>query len=117
MQHETGKTLNIGVVCRYDAAVNEVRRRILAGELGEVYHVFINFRSHRSIPGIGGAFTTKAIAGGVLIDWGVHRLDLVMYCLGDPQPKTVSGEAYSKLGCNIANYKYRGMWSENTRGC
>lgn len=116
VQHETGKTLNIGVVCRFDPAVNEVRRRIMAGELGEVYHVFINFRSHRSIPGIGGAFTNKSIAGGgVLIDWGVHRLDLVMYCLGDPEPKAVSGAAYSKLGCDIANYKYRSMWSENTR--
>ena len=38
-----------------------------------------------SIPGLGGAFTTKAIAGGgVLIDWGVHFLDIVMYCCGDP---------------------------------
>ena len=88
----------------------------MSGELGEVYHVFVNFRCHRSIPGIGGAFTTKAISGGgVLIDWGVHRIDLVMYCLGDPQPLAVCGKAFSKLGCDIPNYLYRGMWSEETR--
>lgn len=116
VQHETGKILNIGVVNRFATSVNEVRRRIMSGELGEVYHVFVNFRCHRSIPGIGGAFTTKAISGGgVLIDWGVHRIDLVMYCLGDPQPLAVCGKAFSKLGCDIPNYLYRGMWSEETR--
>lgn len=114
-QHETGKILNIGVVNRFNTAVNEVRRRIQNGELGEVYHVFINFREHRSIPGIGGAFTTKSIAGGgVLIDWGVHRLDIVMYCLGDPKPIAVCGKAFSKLGCDIPNYNYRSMWSKET---
>lgn len=114
--HETGKILNIGVVCRFNAQVNEVRRKIQAGELGEIYHVFINFRSHRSIPGIGGAFTTKSIAGGgVLIDWGVHRIDQVMYCLGDPQPLSVCGKAFCELGKDIPNYAYRGMWSEQTK--
>ena len=116
VQKETGKVLNIGVVCRFHEAVNQVRQRILDGELGEVYHVFINFRSHRSIPGIGGAFTTKSISGGgVLIDWGVHRLDQVLYCVGDPDPISVTGAAYSKLGKDIPNYVYRSMWSENTR--
>ena len=114
-QKETGKVLNIGVCCRFHAAVEEVRRRILAGDLGEVYHIFINFREHRSIPGLGGAFTTKEIAGGgVLIDWGVHRLDQVMYCLGDPEPKSVSAAAFSKIGCDIPNYRYRFMWSSDT---
>ena len=116
VQHETGKILNIGVVNRFATAVNKVRERIMAGELGEVYHVFVNFRSHRSIPGLGGAFTTKAIAGGgVLIDWGVHRLDIVMYCMGDPKPLSVSGKAFSKLGVNIQEYVYTGMWSEETK--
>ena len=116
VQHETGMTLNIGVVNRFNTAVNEVRKRIMDGELGELYHVFINFRAHRSIPGLGGAFTTKAIAGGgTLIDWGVHRLDIVMYCTGDPKPLSVSGCAFCKLGCDMPNYLYRGMWSEMTK--
>lgn len=116
VQHETGKILNIGVVNRFNTAVNEVRNRIMAGDLGELYHVFINFRSHRSIPGLGGAFTTKAIAGGgVLIDWGVHRLDIVMYCTGDPKPLSVSGKAFSKLGVDMKNYLYRYMWAEDTK--
>ena len=111
-QHETGLTLNIGVVNRFNTAVNEIKKLIDAGELGEVYHVYVSFRAHRSIPGLGGAFTTKAIAGGgALIDWGVHFLDLVMYCCGDPKPLTVSGEAFSKLGVNMRNYAFTDMWA------
>ncbi|MCL2517103.1 MAG: Gfo/Idh/MocA family oxidoreductase, partial [Oscillospiraceae bacterium] len=63
-QHESGKTLNIGVVNRFNTAVNEIKKIIDAGDLGEVYHVYVSFRAHRSIPGLGGAFTTKDIAGG-----------------------------------------------------
>ncbi len=111
-QHETGKVLNIGVVNRFNTAVNKIKSMIDSGELGEVYHVYASFRSHRSIPGLGGAFTTKAIAGGgVLIDWGVHFLDLVMYCCGDPKPLTVSGKTYSKLGTNMQDYTYVDMWA------
>jgi len=112
VQHETGKTLNIGVVNRFSKGVNLIKNMIDDGELGELYHVYVSFRSHRSIPGLGGAFTTKAIAGGgALIDWGVHFLDIVMYCAGDPEPKTVTGEAYSKLGKDMENYAYLNMWA------
>ena len=112
VQHETGKTLNIGVVNRFNDSVNRIKAYIDAGELGEVYHVYISFRAHRSIPGLGGAFTTKAISGGgALIDWGVHYLDIVMYCCGDPLPVTVTGEAFCKLGKDIAGYTYADMWA------
>ena len=115
-QHESGKVLNIGVVNRFNPAVNKLREMIQNGDLGEIYHVYACFRSQRSIPGLGGAFTTKEIAGGgVLIDWGVHYLDIVMYCTGDPTPKTVSAKAFSKLGVDMKNYVYEGMWAEDTK--
>ncbi len=112
VQHWTGKTLNIGVVNRFNSNVNRMKNLIDSGELGEIYHVYASFRSHRSIPGLGGAFTTKDIAGGgVLIDWGVHFLDIIMYCCGDPTPKTASAETFSKLGSPIDDYKYVSMWA------
>lgn len=112
VQHETGKILNIGVVNRFNNGVNVIKEMIEAGELGEVYHVYVSFRAHRSIPGLGGAFTTKAFAGGgALIDWGVHFLDIVMYCTGDPSLKTVSGQAYCKLGKEMKDYTYLNMWA------
>ncbi len=112
---ETGKVLNIGVCNRFNTYVMKVKELIDQGELGEVHHVYASFRKHRSIPGIGGDFTTKAKSGGgVLIDWGVHFLDLIMYCCGDPKPLTASGEAFCKLGKDIPNYTYTGMWAEDT---
>lgn len=115
-QHKSGKVLNIGVVNRFNGAVNKIKQMISDGELGEVYHVYVSFRSQRSIPGLGGAFTTNEISGGgVLIDWGVHYLDIVMFCTGDPAPKTVSAKAFSKLGVDMPNYVYEGMWAENTK--
>lgn len=111
-QHESGKTLNIGVVNRFNDHVNLIKKYIDTGKLGDVFHVYVSFRAHRSIPGLGGAFTTHAIAGGgALIDWGVHFLDIVMYCLGDPIVKTVSGETFSRLGRDMKNYVYQDMWA------
>ena len=116
VQRETGMTLNIGVVNRFNDSVRKIKQYIDAGKLGDVFHVYVSFRAHRSIPGLGGAFTTKAIAGGgTLIDWGVHYLDIVMYCTGDPKTKTVSGETFCKLGKDMPNYVYKSMWSEVTK--
>ncbi len=112
VQHETGKVLNIGVVNRFNAGVNKLKELIDQGELGEIYQVYVSFRSHRSIPGLGGAFTTNEIAGGgVMIDWGVHFFDIVMYACGDPKPLSVSGETFSKLGTPIDGYVYKDMWA------
>lgn len=116
VQRETGRILNIGVVNRFNDSVNRIKRYIDSGKLGDVFHVYVSFRACRSIPGLGGAFTTKAIAGGgVLIDWGVHYLDIVMYCCGDPKPRSVTGEAFCKLGKDMKDYVYASMWAEDTK--
>ncbi len=113
--HETGRMLSIGVVNRFTDNVNYVKKLIADGELGEVYQTYISFRAHRSIPGLGGDFTTKSVSGGgVLIDWGVHYIDLTLYCLGDPTPLTCSGEAYCKLGKNMKDYVCTSMWASDT---
>ncbi len=114
--HETGMVLNIGVCNRFNTYVMKIKEIIDSGELGEIYHVYASFRAHRSIPGIGGDFTTKASSGGgALIDWGVHYLDLIMYCCGEPKLINASGEAFCKLGKDIKNYTYTGMWAEETK--
>lgn len=115
VSHETNRVLSIGVCNRFGTAVNKVKELIAAGELGEVYHVYISFRGHRGIPGIGGDFTRKKISGGgSLIDTGVHYLDLTLYCCGDPKARTASGEAFCKLGKDIMEYTYTGMWAEQS---
>ena len=107
-----GKILNIGVVNRFNTAVNQIKKMIDNGDLGKVYHIYCSFRAHRSIPGLGGQFTTKAISGGgVLIDWGVHFLDLIFYCIGLPKVLTASGENHEALGKDMKNYSYVDMWA------
>ena len=77
------KILNIGVCNRYHRSVEMLEEMVREGKFGNIYHVYCSFRSFRSIPGLGGAFTDKAQSGGgVLIDWGVHFLDLILYVLG-----------------------------------
>lgn len=108
----SGRILNIGVVNRFNTSVNKIKQMIDGGELGKLYHIYCSFRAHRSIPGLGGQFTNKDTAGGgVLIDWGVHFIDLIYYCIGDVKLLTASGEAYSVLGRDMPDYAYTSMWA------
>ena len=107
---ETGKILNIGVVNRFNAGVENLRELVQSGELGEIYQIYCSFRNYRSIPGMGGWFTTKALSGGgALIDWGVHFLDLITYIIDAPTIKTVSAVCHSKLANPMESYVYRNM--------
>lgn len=116
VEKETGKLLVIGVVNRFNHYVNKIRELVQSGVLGDVYHTYVSFRSSRAIPGLGGEFTTKAVSGGgVLMDWGVHFIDLVMYVLGDPAIKNVSGNTYSKMAQPMSKYVYENMWAEDTK--
>ena len=106
------RILNIGVVNRFNTQVNKIKELIEAGDLGSLYHIYCSFRAHRSIPGLGGPFTTRANSGGgVLIDWGVHFLDLIFYCTGQPQVTTVSGATHSVLGRAMQDYAFIDMWA------
>ena len=110
-----GKLLNIGVCNRYHASVERLYEMNKNGEFGNIYHIYCSFRKARSIPGLGGDFTTKAVSGGgVLIDWGVHFLDLILYVLGDAKLKTVTCDVYSEMAKNMRDYKYDCMWAEDT---
>jgi predicted dehydrogenase len=103
--------LNIGVCNRYHKSVELIKGFVEQGRLGELYHIYCSFRSFRSIPGLGGAFTSKEKSGGgVLIDWGIHFLDLILYITG-VKIRSVSANTYNKLGRDISAYIYKDMWA------
>ena len=111
-----GLMLNIGVCNRYHKSVEMLREMVDEGEFGKIYHVYCSFRSFRSIPGLGGAFTTKSQSGGgVLIDWGVHFLDLILYVLGGAKLRTVTCDSYCEMAKDMQSYKYLDMWAEDTK--
>lgn len=113
--NKAGKLLNIGVCNRYHKSVEMLEEMNRQGKFGNIYHVYCSFRSHRSIPGLGGSFTTKAESGGgVLIDWGVHYLDLILYILGGAKLETLTCNAYCEMAKDMKAYKYTGMWAEDT---
>ncbi|MBQ3868343.1 MAG: Gfo/Idh/MocA family oxidoreductase [Clostridia bacterium] len=110
-----GRILNIGVCNRYHRSVEMLRELNEQGRFGNIYHVYCSFRAFRSIPGLGGAFTTKAQSGGgVLIDWGIHFFDLILYILGGPALRSATCDAYSEMAKDMKAYKYHGMWAEDT---
>ena len=110
-----GLMLNIGVCNRHHKSVELLEQMYREGKFGNVYHVYASFRSFRNIPGLGGAFTTKAESGGgVLIDWGVHFFDLIMYILGGAKLKSVTCNAYTEMAKDMKSYNYTTMWAEDT---
>ena len=100
---------------RYHKSVEMLEEMNREGKFGKIYHIYCSFRNFRSIPGLGGAFTTKEQSGGgVLIDWGVHFLDLILYILGGAKLETVTCDAYSEMAKDMKAYKYNSMWAEET---
>jgi len=106
------KVLAMGMTWRHMGESRAVKEFIEAGQVGRIYHVRVNLIRRRGIPGLGGWFTTKAMAGGGgLIDCGVHFLDLAMWLTGNWEPQRVTAATYSEFGRRMENYVYTGMWA------
>lgn len=95
----TGKKVMLGLNKRYMPETLLVHEMMKEDFFGDIYHIRCGWRRNSGIPGIGRWFTNHAMSGGgVMIDLGVHYLDLAMSYLDYPEVITVSGMTYQKFG-------------------
>ncbi|MCV9888959.1 Gfo/Idh/MocA family protein [Metabacillus halosaccharovorans] len=106
---KAGKILTYGFHYRHAPEVEALKRFVDGGELGNIYAARVTAMRRRGIPGWG-VFTNKELqGGGPLIDIGVHMLDTALYLMGYPEPDTVFGVTYQKLG-NRKGVGLMGSW-------
>ncbi len=93
-----GKRVMINFSFRFNDMSWALKKHVDAGVLGDVYYARTQWLRRRGMPGFGGWFGTKALAGGgPLIDLGVHRLDLALWMMGYPTPVWVMAGAYDHI--------------------
>ncbi len=81
-----------------------LKKQVDAGVLGDIYFARTQWLRRRGMPGFGGWFGQKALAGGgPLIDLGVHRLDLALWMMGYPKPTWVLGSTYNPIATAAAH--------------
>ena len=100
---DAGKRLMINFSYRFSAASRGLKAQVDAGLFGDIYFGRSVWHRRRGMPGFGGWFGTKALAGGgPLIDLGVHRLDLALWLMGYPKPTWVMGSSYNAIASPLA---------------
>ncbi len=97
------KRLMINFSYRFMDQSVAMKKEVDKGLLGEIYFGRTVWHRRRGLPGFGGWFGQKALAGGgPLIDLGVHRLDLALWLMGYPKPTYVMGSTYDPIGSALA---------------
>lgn len=92
---ECGRILMVGMNNRFRPDAQQLKRYLEGGAFGDVYHVRTGWLRRAGIPSWSRWFTDKARAGGgVLLDIGVHMLDLALWLLGNPRVVLVTGKTF-----------------------
>lgn len=103
---KAGKRIMINFSFRFTEQSFALKKQVDTGILGDVYFGRTVWHRRRGMPGFGGWFGQKALAGGgPLIDLGVHRLDLALWLMGYPEPVWVMGSTYNPIATRIAKEK------------
>lgn len=97
------KRLMINFSYRFTEQAWALKQQVDNGILGDVYFGRTIWLRRRGMPGFGGWFGQKKLAGGgPLIDLGVHRIDLALWLMGYPKPTWVMGGAWDPIASRVA---------------
>ncbi|CAA9414466.1 MAG: GH109 [uncultured Rubrobacteraceae bacterium] len=106
---EADRAVHVAFTQRERGDVQALKRHVEEGNLGRIYHAKATWMRRNGIPGMGGWFTSKEMAGGgPLIDLGVHMVDMALFLMGNPEVESVSCATYAELGP-----QGRGGWAGN----
>ena len=99
---EAGKRLHIQLAQLYSPETRAAKELISAGQLGELYHARSTGHRRRGRPYIDGYgkpdFVRKPVSGGgALYDMGVYHISQILYLLGNPKVRRISGQTYQKM--------------------
>lgn len=104
---KSGKRLMFNFNNRARPESYAMKAYIDGGTAGKINSAQAKWIRRTGIPGFGGWFTTKALAGGgPLIDL-LHMIDLALYFMGYPEPAHVLGQTFSNF---IDDKNFKGPW-------
>ncbi|MDQ2799951.1 MAG: Gfo/Idh/MocA family oxidoreductase, partial [Armatimonadota bacterium] len=111
---KNGKKLQVGLNMRFGAGPQAIKRLMDNGKFGDIYYARAQALRRRGVP-TWGVFTEKdKQGGGLLIDIGVHILDMTLWLMGHPKPVSVSGTAATKFGHRTGHVNLFGKpWDPN----
>lgn len=89
---ETGMIFTVDQNRRVNKDFVLMKRSVEAGLLGDVYVIESRVEGSRGVPA--GWRTTKAQGGGMMLDWGVHLIDQIMYMYPDAKVTNVFCRMY-----------------------
>ncbi|MCD6289577.1 MAG: Gfo/Idh/MocA family oxidoreductase [Anaerolineae bacterium] len=97
-----GRMLHIQLATLYSPDARAAKRLIDEGYLGDIYYAKSSHYRRRGRPfvdGYGSAqFVQSSVSGGgAMLDMAVYHIACMMWLLGNPELKTVSGSTYQKL--------------------
>lgn len=103
-EKKSGKVLTIGFQPRFDPNMQQIKKIVESGALGEIYYIQTGGGRRRGIPN--STFIEKKTAGiGALGDIGCYSLDMVLNAIGYPKPLTVTGYTSNFFGTSTEYQK------------
>ncbi len=102
-----GKTLMFNFNNRARPESRAMMAYLEDGCVGRVNSCQAVWRRRTGIPGFGGWFTTKALAGGGAVIDLLHMMDLGLYFMGYPEPSHVLAQTFDDF---ISNKGFKGPW-------